>query len=246
VSVSVGKVLLETTSFRLIGQIISWASTVIVMRLLLPEDYAIISLVSSVYALSIVFVDWSITPMLVRQAQIKVSTEQSVFNYSMSIAILACCGLLAISTIADTFILQGTKQAFWVQAVTVLLIPFRVIPEARMAREQRFRIQNAAIFIEIISIALASLVLALYLRSYLAISFGVLIGVTLRSAFSTYHGGHGFGRRPSWACLKDVFKQTKLIAIADLLQQLAALIPIYVMGVFLGGHSLGLTLRLFT
>lgn len=208
------------------------------MRLLAPNDYAVAAIAAGLYGLALTFVEWSITPILVRQTNITLVEERQLFSYSFFLSLVFALGFVLVSIFSNRLV-EGSRYALWIQAVALLFIPLRLVGEARLLRSGKFGHQNRATLLEIVVIAIVTLTLAFTIKNYLAISVGLLTGIACRCVYSMKMGG-ALWPEFSLNSFKSMFGRTRLIAGADALNQLAVAAPTYIIGYFLGGHALGL------
>lgn len=144
------------------AQVISWSSTLIVMRLLLPADYGLfaMSLVMLTFLnflngygfASALVQERDLTPLRIRQA-FGLLIVANVF--------IATAQWFAAPYVADYYGQPVVAEMLRLQIIIYLSTPFIAIPEVLMARSLNFRSQAVVNMVSAVSGAVVSLALAL-------------------------------------------------------------------------------------
>lgn len=164
-------------------QLITWFATLFVVRLLSPTDYGLVAM-STVVAFYLVMIgEMGLTAALVQRRDIDLGAERSIFG-----ALLIAGGaLFMLSAALAPLVARHFSEPRIVPMIILvsaqfLVLPFSVIPQARLSKELRF----AALGIAGVASALAGATVTL-LSAYLgygayALIFGNLASVLVRAA----------------------------------------------------------------
>lgn len=121
-------------------QIVSWASTLIVIRLLAPQDYGLFAMAQVMLMLLNTMNGYGLASALIRETE--VSEERLRQTLGMLILInggLALIQFLAAPLVALWFEQPLVTHLLRVQSLTYLTIPFCALPYAMLSRGMEFR-----------------------------------------------------------------------------------------------------------
>ncbi|MDB5422323.1 MAG: polysaccharide biosynthesis protein [Brevundimonas sp.] len=170
--------------------VLTLVSTVIVARLLSPGDYGVIAMVAPVTSFVMLFQDLGLSSATIQAGTISGPQSSSLFWRN----IVASCAIAAVLVLMSPAVawFYGDIRAGLVtaaSALSVLIVGLSLQHAALMTREMRF----AAISVIDVSTAaigvLATVVLALMLRSYWAIFIGALIAASARTVLIWFRSG---------------------------------------------------------
>lgn len=129
-----------TVGGKLGAQIITWAITLIVMRLLTPDDYGLLAMASIFVAFMLMLSEAGLGPALIQKQDLDEASLRSVF----AIVIIANIGLLLlfnllVPIIADFFNEDRLIPILRVLSLQFLLKIFDTLPGVQLYRQLRFR-----------------------------------------------------------------------------------------------------------
>ena len=121
-------------------QIVSWCSTLIVIRLLAPQDYGLFAMASVMLVLLSTMNGWGLASALIREEHV---TEERL-RQTLGMLILLNCGLaltqfLAAPLVALWFEQPQVADLLQVQSLLYLGVPFCALPHASLSRKMDFR-----------------------------------------------------------------------------------------------------------
>ncbi|MFN4020592.1 MAG: lipopolysaccharide biosynthesis protein [Erythrobacter sp.] len=121
-------------------QIVSWCSTLIVIRLLSPQDYGLFAMAQVMLMFLSTMNGWGLASALIRERQ--VSEER--MRQTLGMLILLNCGLaltqfLAAPLVAAWFDQPLVTELLRVQSLLYLAVPFCALPHAILSRRMDFR-----------------------------------------------------------------------------------------------------------
>ena len=164
------------TILRLTGQVISWLSTIVVVRFISPEDYGLNAMLEAPLELLMLLSTFGLDLALVRSKNIEQDELRSVFGWLLVInGLLFLAYFFGGTLIAIYFDEPRLELLAKVLAFVFLLTPFRVIPNALLDRNLKFKLRAFAEFIASTSAAIATLVLAILGAGIWALVAGMLI-----------------------------------------------------------------------
>ncbi|MEO7320595.1 MAG: oligosaccharide flippase family protein, partial [Nitrosospira sp.] len=165
---------------RLVGQAISWLSTIVVVRFISPEDYGLNAMLEAPLELMMLLSAFGLDLALVRSKNIEQDELRSVFGWLLLInGLLFLAYFFGGALIAIYFDEPRLELLAKVLAFVFLLAPFRVIPNALLDRNLKFKLRAFAEFIASTSAAIATLVLAILGAGVWALVAGMLISRVL-------------------------------------------------------------------
>lgn len=125
---------------QVLTQIVSWCSTLIVIRLLAPEDYGLFAMAQVMLVLLSTMNGWGLASALIREEEV----SQERLRQAFGMLILLNCGLsltqfLAAPLVALWFDEPRVADLLRVQSLIYLAVPFCGISHAILARRMDFR-----------------------------------------------------------------------------------------------------------
>ncbi|SES89590.1 Membrane protein involved in the export of O-antigen and teichoic acid [Nitrosospira multiformis] len=167
--------------FRLIAQVISWVSTIVVVRFITPDDYGLNTMLRAPLELLLLLSTLGLDLALIRTKNIEQDDLHNIFGWLLVInGLLFLAYFFGGSLIAAYFNEPGLEQLARVLAFIFLLIPFRVIPNAILDRHLNFKFKSLVELITSVSAAITTLVLAIMGAGVWALVAGTLISNMLQ------------------------------------------------------------------
>lgn len=125
---------------QIVTQIMSWASTLIVIRLLAPEHYGLFAMAGVVLVLLNTMNGYGLASALIREAE--VTTQRLRQTLGMLILLnggLALAQFCAAPLVAAYFRQPEVADILRVQSLIYLTVPFSALPHAILSRKMDFR-----------------------------------------------------------------------------------------------------------
>ncbi|MCC6916354.1 lipopolysaccharide biosynthesis protein [Nitrosomonas sp.] len=169
-----------TAGGKLGAQIITWAITLIVMRLLTPDDYGLLAMATVFIAFMLMLSEAGLGPALIQKQDLDEASLRSVF----AIVIIANIGLLLLfnllaPTIADFFNEDRLIPILRVLSLQFLLKIFDTLPGVQLYRQLRFRSLSLINFSTTIAGSVLTLLMAFAQFGVWALILGNLFSATL-------------------------------------------------------------------
>lgn len=146
----------STVSGQLISFVLSVSSTILLARLLSPDDYGLVAMVTAVTGFVMVFQDFGLSAAIIQKEKVDQSQVSAVFwvNILISLAIT-----LTVSVLAPFLVrFYNEDRLFYITiiyAVTILFAGLSLQHSALMKRQMRFKILS---YIQVGSTALSLLI----------------------------------------------------------------------------------------
>lgn len=125
---------------RLVSQVITWAITLIVIRLLSPADYGLLAMAAVFVSFLSMFSEFGLGAAVVQQAEVDQRLLKRVFGVILVIHFaLAALLVLAAPLIATFYAEPRVIPVIRVLSLQFVLAAFAVIPDAQLQRRMEFR-----------------------------------------------------------------------------------------------------------
>jgi O-antigen/teichoic acid export membrane protein len=168
------------TFIRLGAQLISWGSTFVVVRFVSSADYGLNSMLEAPLELLFLLSTLGLDLALVRSRTLAPELIRPVFGWLLLInGGLSCAYFFGSAHIAAYFGEPGLKPLAQALAFLFLLVPFRVIPNAMLDRELKFKLRAAVELVCSVCSAATSMTLAVLGFGVWALVAGVLVSRVL-------------------------------------------------------------------
>ena len=152
---------LSLGAFRLMSHVISWLMTIVIVRILAPEDYGLMAMATILTGYVEIFGELGMGAAIVQKYRIEETELSSNFWFSL---VVACCfGLVAMLLAYPTaWLFDEPRVIRLTQAVSVLFVigGLKVVPTNILLRDLRFRAVGAIQLVATIISSVAMLLLA--------------------------------------------------------------------------------------
>ncbi len=144
---------------QILGQLIAWAATFIVIRILSPADYGLFAMTQVVLVLLNMLNGYGLASALIQKPEIDDRAIRQLFGMLVLLnLILGVVQFLAAPLAAAYFRHPQVADILRVQALLYIATPFIALPYALLARAMDFRRQAAVNLISAVAGAVAALV----------------------------------------------------------------------------------------
>lgn len=125
---------------QIVTQIVSWASTLIVIRLLAPQDYGLFAMAQVMLTLLSTMNGWGLASALIREAEVSEERLRQTLGMLMLLNLgLALIQFVTAPLVAMWFEQPMVTELLRVQSLIYLLVPFCALPHAILSRRMDFR-----------------------------------------------------------------------------------------------------------
>ncbi len=204
-------------ALRFLGQLVSWLSTIFVIRFLAPQDYGIISLAEVLRTFLVFFSVMGLGQGLMKVKELTPGLVQK----TLGLMVLINAGLFLIQFVSAPYIARfydapELELVLQILAFSYLLVPWTSIPSSLIARELDHRKTSQVTFISNVLASALSLTLA-----YLGYGYWALVAaIMFTMAFNCicFNLIHSYPRMPSFNFVgtKEVFSFGAFIAMSDI------------------------------
>lgn len=148
---------------RFSSQLVTWVITILVIRILAPQDYGLMALGSLVISLFATFEGLGLTAALIQRPSLPDSSIRKIFAAILLLsAVLYAIVYLLAPAVADFFDEPDLTKILRVLAVTVPIAGLGALPLSLVQRQMRFKAKSVVEFAGAVSSSAATLVLAIW------------------------------------------------------------------------------------
>lgn len=168
---------------RLATQLVSWAITILVMRLLVPGDYGLLAMATIFSSLFALVAEVGLSSSLVQSTEVSARQMRQVFAVLL-LSNFSVCALtvVVVAPLAALFFAEPRLETI-IQVVALQFIPaaFAIIPEAMLYRDLSYRGRSVVEFVASLSCSLLTLGLAYAGYGAWSLAWGSVLAATLRA-----------------------------------------------------------------
>ncbi|MDR4513796.1 lipopolysaccharide biosynthesis protein [Nitrosomonas sp.] len=171
-----------TISARFASQLFSWMVTIIVIRLLNPEDYGLLAMATVFISFLILLNTLGLDAPLVQKKDLTEDERRRIFGVIILANLAIFVGLfLTAPFIAQFFDEQQLTAIIRVLSLSFLIDIFLLLPLAKLDREIAFKHRSIIEFVTAVISSLATLALAYYGFGVWSLVYGSLLSHLLRT-----------------------------------------------------------------
>jgi O-antigen/teichoic acid export membrane protein len=232
---------LASSYFGLALQLIS---TMILARILTPEQVGVFAIAAVFSSLASMFRDFGVAEYLIQMREF--DRQKVAAALAMNIIVswaMAAAMFLGASAVANFYGYPVISDVMRIQSIGFLLVPFGAVTMAWFRRELNFRpviISNVAGSLTgfVVSIALAW-------RGFgaLSLAWSAVAAIAVTVAFSLWYRPKEFPRLPTLRGLGEVFHFSKFVSLMYIVSQVAKSLPDLVVGRVLGAVDVAMLSR---
>ncbi len=227
-----------------VALVLQIVSTVVVARILTPEQVGIFAVAAVFAALASTFRDFGVGEYLIQEKNLTPEVLRAALTVNIGVSWIMALLLLVLAPFAaDFYRTAGVADVMRVQAVNFVLIPFGAVTMAWFRREMNFKpIFLAGLVANCVSFAVV-LALALNGFGYMSLAWSSLAGVVATVMTSLALRPKGFPRRPGWRGVAKVFHFGKFASGVYIFGQLGKGAPEMIVGKAAGMADVGMFSR---
>jgi O-antigen/teichoic acid export membrane protein len=163
------------TVLQLLGQVVSWLSTIIVVRFLTPQDYGLYSMLEAPLELLLLVAILGMDVALVRAQFVQQAALRAAFGLLLVVgAVLFSAFYFGAGWIAEYYRQDALVAAAQTLSFIFLILPFRVIPNAMLDRNLQFKSRAQLELVSKVASAVVTLALAMLGAGFWALIVGFL------------------------------------------------------------------------
>jgi len=212
---SIARGALLTVSMRWASRLIGVVSTLILARLLLPEDFGVAAMASVVLGLATVLLDVGVNVALVRNKNAEPAHYHAAWTLRVIQGLLVGATLLAVAPYAgDYFGDTRVPAVLALMALTVLVGSFENIGIVTFQKEMNFAAEFRYLLANRLFGFVCTVALAFWLRNYWALAFGSLAGAVF-GMLNSYRV-HPMRPRASMRKLGEIFSVSQWMLVQNI------------------------------
>lgn len=212
---------------KALGQVLSWAVTIVVMRWLTPADYGLAATVFATVALLTAFSEYVLINQLVRHAYSIGSMQRAYEGFAVVLALISVVVLLTVGAYYGTQTGKESLQTgMLLICLLVLVLPLRIGPEAHLLRTLQYGIQVKVTLSASVAGAVMTLIAAAAGAGFLALLLGPLVKEIALCAGYRLRVQTAFLPKFSLPRLHLVLQRSKRLMLSEFLVHAGAALPI--------------------
>ena len=226
---------LKAITYSAIGQysvqIMSFASVIILSRLMTPAEIGVFAIATSVYLLATEFRTMGVAQFLIREKSLDEQKIRSALG--MIIAASWSLGLLTIllaPLVADFYSHPDLTDILLIMSISFFIGPFTSIPYALWMREMQFRPRFYQNFLSTLVRTLTAVLLVLMGFSYFGLAIASVAGVAVELAVAIIFRPSGVVWLPSFSWVADLLRFSLYTTATNLCSRFTVSIPDLVIG----------------
>lgn len=229
-----------TSGGRFLSQLVAWAASIFVIRILTPEDYGLLAMAVVLTGFIGLFAELGLGWALVQARHVDTPTLRALFGLVIVVnGMLFALVFLVAPLVANFFAEPRLIVIIRVLAIQLLIGIPAVIPDAMLQRDLEFKWRSMVQLTATIAAAAATLALALTSFGVWSLVYGTLVAAAWRSCGLNLI--HPFLKWPSLAFmgLGKLFSFGGYVAISRALLYVYLQADMVIGGRFLGKEQLG-------
>jgi len=197
-------------------QLVSWAITILVARILVPSDYGLLSMASIFLGIVLILSEFGVGTAVVTLRELEPRQLRQLNSFAL---LLGLAGTL-LTTIAAYplglfFRAPNLPPVVMVVGLTFVISSLQTVPAALLRRELNFRTLALIDFTRGMLVPLVTLGGALLGLRYWALALGSVVGAILTTALTLFHRREPFAR-PSVQGLAGVLRYSRHLLVGRL------------------------------
>ncbi len=201
-------------SIRWLTQLLTWASTLIVVRLLTPADYGLVGLASMYLGIVTMLSEFGIGTTIVALRDLTEDDHAQINALSMLFGFASFLVSCAVAPLLASFFNAPELTMVVIAMSTIFIITgARVVPQAILQRDMRFRDLALNDGLQAVALAVGAVVFAFFGFRYWTLVLSAILGALL-STIGVLRLVRVPFKRPQWATLRPAvaFSQQTIFA----------------------------------
>lgn len=226
---------------KLLAQLFSWVSTFLVIRILSPEDYGLMAIVSVFFVFITIFTVNGFVTSLVRTQNLQKEVCNQLFT--LSLALYICISLIIsyfAPNIASFYNNQEIENVIYAMAFITPLNSFCIIPNAYLNIEMNFKAKAICESIAAFISAFVALYFAYAGAGYWALFYSLATELVIRTLLLNYVNQHKYSLDKRFNALKTILSFSYKIQLNELIWFSYNKLDTLIVGKFLGIQQLGI------
>ncbi|PKL93501.1 MAG: hypothetical protein CVV20_03330, partial [Gemmatimonadetes bacterium HGW-Gemmatimonadetes-1] len=193
-------------SGRWVGQLISWSSTLVVLRFLTPADYGLVAMGGTLFSLITLLGDGGMRGAIVNRQERSPAILHQLTSVSVLLGIAGMLVAMALAVPLAAFFREPRLTAVvLVVSASYAVLGFRVVPLAVLQRDLAFRTLAKNDLLMVTVTALTSVLVAWQGGGYWALIMAHVVGTTV-ATIAAWRAAPQALVRPVWTEVRDAVR----------------------------------------
>lgn len=193
-------------SGRWVGQLISWSSTLVVLRFLTPADYGLVATGGILFSLITLLGDGGMRSAIVNRQERSTTTLHQLTTVSVLLGVAGMLVAMALAVPLAFFFREPRLTAVvMVVSASYAVLGFRVVPLAVLQRDLAFRILATNDLLMVMVTAITSVLVAWQGGGYWALIIAHVVGTTV-ATIAAWRAAPQALARPVWSEVRDAVR----------------------------------------
>jgi PST family polysaccharide transporter len=229
-----------TAAAKWIVQVFSWITTIVVARLLSPDDYGLLGMAGVFLGVIRIVSEFGLVVTVVTFRNLSDEAIAQLNGLALIVGLMACgATVLAAKPLSIFFESDRLAQVIVALSFGFVLSGFKIVPTALLQRNLRFRLLAAIEAVASALLSTAMIVLAVLGFGYWTLVSGNLLSLAVTSLAVLWHCRVAF-RLPRWNALQGSMQFTRHQLTGQLLWYTYSNADFLIAGKVLGEKMLGL------
>lgn len=228
------------TSLTFLGQIFTWSVTLIVIRLLQPEDYGLMAMATVFLGILMIFNEIGFGPAIIQKQEVGGLELKKAAGCLIIINIGLFCFLVATAPLVGRFFSEPrVSPVIRVLSINFIFISFYSVPHAKLQRELRFRTKAIIDLLGNLVLSATVLTLAISGFGYWALVFGQVGKHAFKAVIFNIPRNLRYSPSFSLKGMRDIINFGAVVSLNRLLWYFYSQADIIIGGRILGKQLLG-------
>ena len=230
-----------TAMLRILGQIINWGMSIIVIRYIRPEEYGLKSMAEITIGLLMMFSSGGMESSIIHVKELTKDKISKIFGLLIAINLLLfVLQIVGAYPLADYY--KDTRITLLVQVMALgfLLVPFNAIPTALLSRDLDYKLLSSVSLITNISGAACTLIMALNGFGVWSLVSGPLLTSLLNAFIMNIYKPCLTLPKFSFSGISDMAFFGGMLVMTSLFWLFFSRSDIFIAGRFLNAHEVGI------
>ena len=188
---SVKTALRWTTLAQLLASALQFASSLVLARVLLPEEVGVFAAGAATSGILAVIQQLGLNGIIIREQVVSRNLEATVFSINLIFSLIVAVAICVVGAFAEMiFDDNRVEQVMYVLALGPVVFSLSFLPAAHLERAGHFKMLAIAAVVGAMATALSTIALLYLGMRYMSLAYGQLIGYAVTSILLIW-----FGRR---------------------------------------------------
>lgn len=227
-----------------VGLVLQVASTMIIARILTPQEIGVFAIAAVFSTLASMFRDFGVAEYLIQEREL--TRDKIAAALALNIAVswaMAAAMFFGAPVVAHFYGYPAVQEVMHVQSIGFLLVPFGAVTMAWFRRELDFRPVMICNVAGNVTAFASSVAMALAGWGTMALAWSTVAAIAVTVGLSVWFRPASFPRWPSMRGMADVFHFSKFVSLMYIVSQVAKGLPEMIIGRALGAVEVAMYSR---